>query len=359
MSNPIDRRPRSLADWPYTLPVLPPDRFWAEPTDIDDQAKQSSLFCHETGDPFDIYSYRVTKVLHAGRTAFQNIVIADSASYGRILLLDGAIQSAEDDEDLYHEVLVQPAMLLHREPRDVLIIGGGEGATLREVLAHASVRTATMVDLDQETVDLCRLHLPTWHRNAFDDPRTRLHFADGRAFVEQADEFYDVVIIDVVDMLDNGPAQRLYTRQFYERLRQRLRPGGIVVVQGLEFSFLDHDQHAALYRTLRSVFSHVTSYAATIPSFLAPWGFLIASDWLDLRDVVAASIDRAIEQRLGPDWLAHLDGAFLLSCTAYDRETRLLLSLPGPILEDDVAYVGPPEIADTWPLDADLPAKQR
>src|SRR3569623_617797 len=122
-------------------------------------------------------------------------------------------------------------MLRHPAAKDVLIIGGGEGAALREVLAHPSVRSATMVDLDADVVELCRLHLPTWHRGAFEDPRARILYGDGRIFVEEDDRKYDVVFIDVVDMFDNGPAQALYTRQFYEILRRRLRPGFILAVQ--------------------------------------------------------------------------------------------------------------------------------
>src|SRR5262249_14511312 len=214
---------------PYTLPELRPNEFYVEPLKRE-QLGDPPIWCVETTDPFDLYSYRVTKVLACQKTAFQNVVIAESCNYGRILFMDGAVQSAQDDEALYHEMLVQPAMILHAEPRDVLIVGGGEGATLREVLAHKSVRTATMVDIDQEAVELCREHLGPWHQGAFEDPRARVFYEDGRGFVERTDALYDVVIIDVVDSFEGGPAERLYTREFYELLRKRLRPGGIVVV---------------------------------------------------------------------------------------------------------------------------------
>ena len=138
-----------------------------DPTTVGDGA----LVFVEDSDYFDQYTYRLKSVIYNGRTAFQNVLIADTYNYGRALMLDGAIQSSEDDETLYHEILVQPAMLRHPDPRDVLIIGGGEGATLREVLVHRSVKSATMVDLDREVVELCREHLPTWHRGAMDDPR--------------------------------------------------------------------------------------------------------------------------------------------------------------------------------------------
>src|SRR5262249_38062010 len=153
------------------------------------------------------------------------------------------VQSSFDDEALYHEMLVQPAMLLHPNPRSVLIVGGGEGATLREVLAHNQVRSVTMVDIDQQAVDLCRQFLPSWSRGAYEDPRARVVYDDGRKFIEETDELYDVVIIDVVDMLAEGPAFRLYTREFYRHLRKRMRPDAIVTIQGLEFSHSQYKQH--------------------------------------------------------------------------------------------------------------------
>ena len=329
----------------YPLPALPPDRYYVEPSDPAAVGDGALVFV-EDSDPFDLFTYRLSKVIFQGRTAFQNVLIADTFNYGRALMLDGAIQSAQDDEAIYHELLVQPAMLRHPDPRDVLIIGGGEGATLREVLVHRSVKSATMVDLDREVVELCREHLPSWHRGAFDDPRVRLVFDDGRRFVAETDGLYDVVIIDVVDMLDNGPAQSLYTRQFYELLHRRLRPGGLVVVQGLEFSFLDHKAHAALARTLRSVFSEVHSYRVQVPSFLSSRGFLFSSEWLSPAEWPAREIDRAIETKTGSRWLVHLTGDFLRSCFSLCKETQFFLSLAGPILEDGVAFVPPPDIED-------------
>ncbi|HHH9504059.1 TPA: hypothetical protein ACP32P_004930 [Pseudomonas aeruginosa] len=161
------------------LPPLPPNHFYFYPPDPLLEG-DGAITAIEDSDPFDQYVYRLRRVLYQGRTRWQNVLIADTYNYDRVLMLDGAIQSAESDESLYHELLVQPAMLAHDEPRDVLIIGGGEGATLREVLSHASVRRAVMVDLDRELVELCREHLFQWHQGAFDDPRSELLTEDGR-----------------------------------------------------------------------------------------------------------------------------------------------------------------------------------
>jgi spermidine synthase len=319
-----------------------------------DEPIVSSLFCVETSDPFDSYTYRLESIRFSGRTGYQSVVIAKTYNYGLALFLDGQIQSAEDDEALYHELLVQPAMLRHPSPKDVLILGGGEGATLREVLVHESVRSATMVDLDGELVDLCRQYLDTFHMGAFDDPRGRLIIGDGRAFLEQDQNLYDVIIVDLVDMIEHTQISRLYTVEFYQLVRQRLRPGGIVAVQGLEFSFLDDEAHAAVARTLRAVFTEVHSYRAHIPSFLAGWGFMWASDWARPDEWSAEAIDATIADRLG-DWLDHVNGPFVKSCFAMCKDTILALAAPGPVLQDGVAFVPPVVIEVPEPTRAIFP----
>ena len=339
---------------PYPLPPLPPNQYYVE-SPAPEEAGDGAVTFIEDSDPFDRYSYRLKRVIHSGKTAVQHVLIADTYNYGVALMLDGAIQSAEDDEALYHELLVQPALLRHPDPQDVLILGGGEGATLRETLVHRSVKSVTMIDIDRELVELCREHLGRWHRGAFEDRRVRLLFEDGRKFIEHDDGFYDVVIIDVVDMFDNGPAQALYTRQFYELLRGRLRRNAIIAIQGLEFSFLDDKYHAALVRTLRTVFPEVHSYREQIPSFLSPWGFVVASDWFRPAEWSAEEIDRTIEARLGPNWMDHVNGDFLKSRFSHCRETLFALSLSGPILEDGVPFVPPPDIEDIEPPFAQFP----
>jgi len=245
---------------------------------------------------------------------------------------------------------------MHDLPRDVLVIGGGEGATLREVLAHQSVRRAVMIDIDPEVVELCRQILPSWHCGAFSDPRAVLRFEDGRGYLESSNDLFDIIVVDIVDMLDNGPAQRIYTRQFYELARTHLRPGGIVVVQGLEFSFADYKAHGALARTLATAFTQVHSYQVTVPSFLAQWGFLIASDWLVPEDFSADMFDRRIQTRLGPNWLDHATGPFIKASFCLCRDTQFHLGLPGPILDDESAFIPPPDIAEEEAGGVQLPA---
>jgi spermidine synthase len=339
---------------PYPLPELRTGEFYVEPVDPK-SLLEPAVYCMEVDDRFDYYAYRAKSIVYTGRTPFQDVLIVDTYNYGRTLFLDSVVQSSAEDEALYHEMLVQPPMLIHPRPRDVLIIGGGEGATLREVLAHGSVRSATMVDIDREAVELCRDLLPSWNRGAFDDSRARLVFDDGRKFVEESDDFYDVAIIDVVDMIEDSPAFNLYTREFYQALRRRLRPDAIVMIQGLEFSFSDYKQHVSLVRTLRTLFSQVHSAHLAVPSFLGSWGLIMASDWATPGNCHADMIDGLVRQRLGDNWLDHLNGEFLMASFAHCKETRYLLGQPGPILEDGVRYVPPPDVEDVEPTRERLP----
>lgn len=176
---------------------------------------------------FDLTGFHRERVVASGRTEFQTFEIFENRLWGRMLILDGRLQSAEVDEFIYHEALVQPAMLVHPDPRRVLVLGGGEGAALREVLRHPGVTRAVMVDIDGELVGLCKERLPTFHAGAFDDPRTELVFADGRGWLAaQPDGALDVIIIDLPEPLAGGPALTLFTREMYELARSKLTPGG-------------------------------------------------------------------------------------------------------------------------------------
>ncbi len=245
-------------------------------------AHDPSVFWYrETGTPYEFHSFAARSFLFTGRTAFQEVAILETQEYGKMLVIDGRTQSAEEDEYIYHEALVHPAMLTHPTPRQVLIIGGGEGASLREVLRYRTVERVVMVDIDRELVELCQKWLPEWHQGAFQDPRVELVFADGKDYIEQTSATFDVVIVDICDALEEGPALALYTESFYRDVQRRLAPGGLLVVQAMELSGLDYVDHVQVRDTLRLVFPLVRSYTTFIPSFWADWGFLVASNGLD------------------------------------------------------------------------------
>jgi spermidine synthase len=224
-------------------------------------------------------------------------------------------------------------MLTHPRPESVLIAGGGEGATLREVLAHKTVKKAVMVDIDEEVVKLCRRLLPSWHQKAFDDPRAELHFADAREYLEESSDKFDVIIIDLVDPLEQGPARLLYTREFYRIVRQRLGPTGIMSVQAEPSEWGNLDNFAAIVNTLRNVFSIVGPYQVHMPSFFGLWGFATASESLDPRELTPQEIDAKISARVSKKVRSY-DGLTHQAIFAIPRHIRTRLAASRGIITD-------------------------
>ena len=251
---------------------------------------------------------RVTKVLFEGKTAYQHVLVQDTACFGRSLVLDGKTQSTEVDEFVYHEALVHPSMLAHPGPQQVFIAGGGEGATAREVLSHRSVTRVVMVDIDSEVVALCRQHLPNHHRGAFDDPRLELHHTDALKFLEDTEDRFDVVIIDVPDPLEEGPAYMLFTQEFYYLLKDRLKPGGLMVAQSGPTGPAFYEQcFSAVAKTIGTVFPAAYLSEAFIPSFGTTWGFVIGSLEPDPTALSVQEIDSRIAERISGQ-LRYYDG---------------------------------------------------
>ena len=222
---------------------------------------------------------QVRQVLYSGQTAYQKVEVLDSRTFGRSLVLDGKTQSTERDEHIYHEALVHPAMLFHPGPRTVFIAGGGEGATLREVLAHKTVERAVMLDLDQEVVDISRRFLPQHHQGSFDDPRVELGHRDAREYLSTSSETFDVMIMDLVDPQEAGTAYLLYTEEYYQIARSRLNPGGILVTQSGPSGLLSYREcFTTIFKTLSSIFRYTIPSQVHVPAFATLWGFTLASD---------------------------------------------------------------------------------
>ena len=280
----------------------------------------------------------VRERVFSGKTRFQEVEVLDTIDFGRCLILDGKTQSSEADEFVYHEALVHPAMVAHPNPESVFIAGGGEGATLREVLAHNSVKSAVMVDLDGEVVDICRRFLPNHHRGAFDDPRVQLHFADARQYLENTEDTYDVIIVDLPDPQEAGPASFLYTQSFYSLLRRRLNPEGVAAVQSEQCMTGNLEAFTAISHTLGSVFPRVFSYHAMIPSFSLDWGFNLASLGPSPTGLAALEVDRRLEER-GCDSLWSYDGEAHLGMFMLLKNVRAALAEETRVITEDAPLV--------------------
>jgi spermidine synthase len=205
--------------------------------------------------------------------------------YGRMLFLDRIAQSAALDEFIYHESLVHPAMLTHPGPESVCVMGGAEGATIREVAKYERVRRIVMVDIDGELVELCRRCLPEWSAGAYEDPRLELHIGDGRRHLEETRETFDVILVDLGDPTEGSPALSLFTREFYELVFSRLTPKGVACFQGEDLQPNRLALHARMVNTISSVFPYVATYPYLMPSFHSLCGHILASKDLDPRAI--------------------------------------------------------------------------
>jgi len=284
--------------------------------------------------PDEGHMHGLKSVLYSRKTQYQQMEIMDTGSCGRCLALDGKMQSSERDEFIYHEVLVHPAMLMHPEPKRVFVVGGGEGATLREILRHKTVEHALMVDIDEEVVMSCKEHLPEWHAGAFDDKRTELKFLDARRHLEETDELYDVIIIDISEPVEEGPAYLLYTREFYEMVNRKLSDSGAIALQAGTTAVGGLLNLTAVHKTLATVFPHVVSMQAAIPSFGLPWGFALASKKTDPRALTASEVDRMIASRIAGE-LRYYDGDCHLHSMHLPKHVRLAIEAQTRIIEDN------------------------
>jgi spermidine synthase len=288
----------------------------------------------EYTSPEEGHLHGLRTILHTSQTKYQKMDIAESGSYGRCLILDGKIQSTEQDEFIYHEALVHPAMLTHPNPKRVFIVGGGEGATLRDVLKHKSVDYCMMVDIDQEVVEKSKEYLPEWSAGAFDDPRTDLRYMDARKYLEETSDSYDVIIIDISEPVEEGPAYLLFTREFYEIVKERLSPDGVISLQAGTTALHQLLNFTAVNKTLSAVFPVVAPYDIPIPSFGLPWGFTLASKNIDPRKWSPRDVDDMIAKRIkgSPrfyDGIAHL-GLFNLP-----KHVRTAMAAQTKIIEDN------------------------
>lgn len=222
------------------------------------------------------------------RTAFQDLVIFDTPRFGRALALDGIVQLTESDEFYYHEMIAHVPLLAHGRARRVLVIGGGDGGAIREVLRH-EVDEVVMVELDPHVVEACREHLPAVNAGAFEDPRLELRFEDGVAYVAQCDRQFDVILVDSTDPVP-GPGEVLFGEPFYRDCKRILAPGGILVSQ-LGVPFLYPEAVRGARRRLARCFADVTFYIVAVPVFAGGYmAFGWASDDRGLRDLPAETL---------------------------------------------------------------------
>jgi len=270
----------------------------------------------ERFSPTEAHHHAIEETYFAGRTPFQDVAVLRTETFGKMLVLDGDTQSSQRDERIYHETLVHPALAAVDDRAQVLILGGGEGATLREALRRPDVRRVTMVDIDGDVVELCKRHLPEWSDGAFESDRARVIIGDALAFLRDDRETYGVIVSDLTEPLPDSPSNPLFCDAVFRDVKARLAPGGVYVLQASTAGFHNMALHAKMARTLRRYYRHVASFYTHVPAFDNDWAFLACSDALDLATLSKERID---------DYVAGLAGENYF----YDAEThRRLFALP-------------------------------
>jgi len=216
---------------------------------------------------YDAYgqAFTVDEILFEEKTDHQHLLIFRNARFGRVMVLDGVIQTTEKDEFIYHEMLAHVPILAHGQVSRVLIVGGGDGGMLREVLKHRGVQSVIQVELDSKVVALCRQHLPNHSQGAFDDSRIELVYADGLHFVSSTDRQFDVIISDSTDPI--GPGEALFSENFYRACKRCLTRGGILVTQN-GVVFMQPEEVQATANHLRGLFRDWHFFTAAIPTYV-------------------------------------------------------------------------------------------
>jgi spermidine synthase len=218
--------------------------------------------------------FRVEKVLFHDRTEHQDLILFESSQWGRVLALDGVVQTTTGDEFAYHEMLVHPALMAHARVRSVCIVGGGDGGTAREVMKHQSVERVVQAELDPGVIDFCRKYLPTVSDGAFDDPRLEFTFGDAADFMAKGDERFDIILVDSTDPI--GPGAALFTETFYRDCRRRLSEGGIFVTQAGNPALAPRELADVIVRKRAAGFDDVDFLLTVVPTYV---GGFMALGW--------------------------------------------------------------------------------
>ncbi|GAB4836956.1 amp-CoA ligase [Ancistrocladus abbreviatus] len=303
-----------------------------------DQQRENSFWYEEEIDDDLKWSFALNSVLHKGTSEYQDIILLDTKHFGKVLVIDGKMQSAEADEFVYHECLIHPALLCHPEPKTVFIMGGGEGFAARECLKHKRIDKVVMCDIDQEVVDFCRKYL-TVNQEAFNHKKLDLVINDAKAELQDRNEKFDIIVGDLADPVEGGPCYQLYTKSFYEKiLKPKLNNNGIFVTQAGPAGIYSHKMvFSSIFNTLRQVFKFVVAYAAHVPSFADTWGWVMASD--HPLPIKADEMDKRIEERIDGE-LFYLNGASFISSTIMNKiVSQSLLTETHVYTEENARFV--------------------
>lgn len=227
--------------------------------------------------------FKVDEVLFEVKTEHQHLIVFENAMFGRVMALDGIIQTTQNDEFIYHEMMTHVPVLAHGKTKSVLIIGGGDGGILRETVKHSNIEKIVQVEIDAAVIDTCKKYLPGHSDGAFDDPRVQIVIDDGVEYVNNTDQTFDIVISDSTDPI--GPGEVLYTSRYYQGCKRCLNPGGIMVAQN-GVAFMQMDETITTFKRFQPTFKAPWFYTAAVPTYIGGvMSFAFGSDQLEQRQI--------------------------------------------------------------------------
>jgi spermidine synthase len=207
----------------------------------------------------------IDEMLYEQKSAHQHLMIFRNALFGRVLALDGVVQTTEKDEFIYHEMLTHVPLLAHGSAKRVLIIGGGDGGILREICRHSAITHITQVEIDSSVIDIARQYLPGHSAGAYEDARANIVIGDGFDYVHHCDELFDIIISDSTD--PHGPAEVLFSQDFYRGCQSCLTPGGILVTQN-GVPFMQSEELLRTASRLQPLFKDWSFYSTAVPTYV-------------------------------------------------------------------------------------------
>jgi spermidine synthase len=240
------------------------------------------------------YFIRSARQFEKFKSPFQAIEVHESVRFGKLFRLDGHFMTSEKDEFFYHENLVQTAAITHPQPTSALVIGGGDGGSVEELLKHASIRSVTLCEIDLAVIDVARKYLQSVHRGALDDPRLTLKIGDGFEHVRSATAQYDLIVLDLTDA--GGPSSALYTPDFYRACAARLAPTGLMSLH-VASPVAHPERIRETLGNLRSAFTVVTPFLTSVPLYGGLWMMACCSSSPDPKGMSILDVDRRIAQR--------------------------------------------------------------
>ncbi|MFZ6768978.1 polyamine aminopropyltransferase [Undibacterium sp. Di26W] len=242
---------------------------------------------------------RINQVVARHTSAMQDIEIAETTDFGKVMRIDGAMMTSEKDEFFYHECLVHPAAIAHPEPRTALIIGGGDGGSCEELLKHPSITSVTLCEIDADVVAMARQHLGKIHRGTLDDSKIQHRYEDGFAYIGSSTDCYDLILLDLTDPVSptgNSLAATCMTPAFFQACARRLTAQGMLVLH-LGSPFYHPERFSATLAKLRTAFAQIHPYTVFIPLYGALWGMAIASKELNPQAILASTVNQRIKHR--------------------------------------------------------------